>query len=210
MHKPIDPKLIDSGQSLVPWFVNGTLSEIEVAKLNQLKNNSVEFEQEIQRERELAKALVDKDECLNAVLAQQSVALNTLKQRINKDKKHSLLKLVSKKVKRNSYYGYGIAASFFLLVGLSLGLLLPSENQDFYVLTDGPVAEGQVLQLIFENDASVEELSKVLSDKDVMLLSGPSSNGVYRVQINADENVGRQLRAWQQDPSIRWAEVEPQ
>lgn len=210
MHKPIDPKLIDSGQSLVPWFVNGTLSEIEVAKLNQLKNNSVEFEQEIQRERELARALVDKDECLNAVLAQQSVALNTLKQRINKDKKHSLLKLVSQKVKRNSYYGYGIAASFFLLVGLSLGLLLPTENQDFYVLTDGPVAEGQVLQLIFENDASVEELSKVLSHKDIVLLSGPSSNGVYRVQINADENVGHQLRAWQQDPSIRWAEVEPQ
>ncbi len=210
MHKPIDSKLIDSGQSLVPWFVNGTLSEIEVAKLNQLKNNSVEFEQEIQRERELARALVDKDECLNAVLAQQSVALNTLKQRINKDKKHSLLKLVSQKVKRNSYYGYGIAASFFLLVGLSLGLLLPTENQDFYVLTDGPVAEGQVLQLIFENDASVEELSKVLSHKDIVLLSGPSSNGVYRVQINADENVGHQLRAWQQDPSIRWAEVEPQ
>lgn len=216
MHKPLDPKLIDSGQCLLPWYVNGTLSEIENAKLNQLKSNSQDFEREVQREKQLHTKFKDKEILLSEVLDQEAIGFSKLKQKIAEDTSQSavhFLKRAFQRInKRQRYYVFGMAASFFLCLGVSLGLvlssntILPSQDTDFYVLTDTAETKGAVLQLVFDRELSQEDINILLNDSDAELLNGPSTNGVYRVKVKTAEH----LSHWQQHAHIRWAELEGQ
>jgi len=200
---------------LIPWYVNGTLNEVEMHQLEGHIAQCDACKTAVQWELELAKSL-------NA----SPSGLETLK--ADKDKQYlALLEATDAPgVRRKSWQRpYApksaggkplvlVASAASLMLALLIGSwLLAPERPDYQTLTRDSGHSGEVVQVLFHPSTPERDIRMLLLELDARILGGPSERGVYRLAIPETRQSGAtqgklSAEGLMRHPAIKWAEFE--
>ena len=192
-----------SSELLLPWYVNGTLSEKEMDQVSRDAQASSDIAEQVNQEIQLAQRWREQCEPLDSLLTQESLALAQLTDKLT----------VNNRFARRFFIDYKTAAVVFLGLGL-MGLLtmlpLNEHAQDRYrtLSTGTTVTSGVVLQVIFHPETTEREMRTLMMDGNAHVLSGPTPQGIYRLELPAHIDGAQYAKRLQQHPAIRWAELE--
>lgn len=195
-------------QSLIPWFVNGSLDEQDMTTVNRHLDSCSQCKTDVSIALKQAQLFHSTDETIvHSLLQRESASLSMLERRIGIRRR-----AVSKPSVR-SQVTPAVAAIVFTLAILGVtttGWLPGGANQDltFEAMTRGNDSDSVVLQMIFHPQTSEHDIRMLLLESGGELLGNPTPNGVYRLSFkDVDDATGYAARLRQQ-PSISWAEVE--
>ncbi len=111
--------------------------------------------------------------------------------------------------------GYArVAIAAQLIVIVVLGGVLFSRGPVMSTLSDGSVHSGPAvrLQVVFSGRATAEQIQKVLSPLNARIVDGPTSTGVYQVEVplgagRGSVTAGEMLRTFRASPLIEFVEI---
>lgn len=158
-------------RELLPWFVNGTLSERQqslvsdhlshcrrcVEDVDELVAMAARFKQHGQRDlagqsREAALAFAESLSPQRSVVGRHAVA--------------------------------GTVGAVFLAVVVATWALFPGGVEFRALSRTTPVAGESVIQIVFSDDATAKDVREVLGKSGQRMLSGPTAQGVYRIALD--------------------------
>jgi outer membrane murein-binding lipoprotein Lpp len=198
-------------EALLPWYVNGTLSETEMDRVSRDVQMQPALAKEINQEIQLAKQWRSDPYALDELLLNEETACRKLIEKLPKNPVGVNRRPANLLPKNRAIARYCIAAA--LIVGIALAGLFPRVTLDKraaeYQTLTAPVG-GVVLQLIFQPDTTEREMRTLMLDGEARLLGGPTPNGVYRVVLPVHIDGAHYAKRIKQHPAIRWAELEVQ
>lgn len=209
-------KVRSANDYLLPWYVNGTLSESEMVVMEKYLAIDSSGDAKIKDEMQLSRCFHHREAELDELQAQQDFGFSLLQQRLRSDQaqlQNNVAQINNQpkpKLKQASAYkltsGLAVAASFIvaLVVYWSVTVPLTENGSDYRVLSNVPTEPGYVMQLIFSDDVDGPTATRLLQSRELELINGPSANGVYRVRLKQKSDI----EYWQQHALVRWAEVE--
>jgi len=194
-------------QELLPWFINGTLNEVEheavsahvdSCEICRLEINSLihiaSLFDSAQDSRQVAPALVNEanlQDFLDA-LPSQTPSRNP------------------KSSSRNRYLAtYAVACTFLVSAILTFNLLNPAVTYRTLSAPQSVIGNpAGVIQIVFKPDATEQVIRSVLHGDQRSVLEGPSKLGVYRVALSAGDNPEVHLARLRMNPDILFVEAE--
>ena len=181
-------------EQLLPWLVNGTLSDEEAHELELALAKS----ENLRREYELLKRLQQQVKQQTMPDVPMEFAWQRMKQQIATNKIETKKLTLNKEAR---WRNIAIAASVLFVIQSSV-LLIPSQQDDRYTPlsssssnssdSSGSSDSGAVKQnaahftLQFVETASASAIQRVLRENQLSIIAGPSSVGLYRVSGPAD------------------------
>ncbi len=80
---------------------------------------------------------------------------------------------------------FALAASFALVIGLGVYIAIPHQNPPAFTTLSGSEApvSGAVLSVSFAPETTVEQVGQILKGVGGRIVSGPSANGIYAVEL---------------------------
>ena len=208
---------------LIPWYANGTLSDVEQEKLEQLMREDERVRQLVAEDAVVAENVNQDILGLQDILQQKNSSLDSIKRQIaaqnfveqdlvrknkpeHKKPSQNLHTYMHQSWRRTYLIGAAAASvAFAVLIGVNFGVQ-QYQAQDFEVQSSIKPSVDPVMQIIFQPTISVQELHRLLGGDSLQIISGPSANGVYRIRLQ-DAN---SINEWQQNPAVLWAEIEIQ
>jgi hypothetical protein len=162
-------------QDLLPWYINGSLSEQE--------------QQEVELHLQQCSECRDEVELLQAM---QSVAKQPSESLPSQFAWHRLQRDMRQDTQTSPAkprrWGLSLAAAAAVAVIAIQGvLLLNISQQDNYQLA-GHELEGVVLQVRFNPDATEQAIREALQGIDAEIVTGPGAAGVYRIHVGDHES----------------------
>ena len=186
----------DDVVTLLPWYVNGTLDERDMARVTRHLETCIACAREATGTLHEARALH----------AQAMPGFDTFERRRDRNFAR-LVRRLGPTRPRVPLVAFGLAAT--LLLALGAGLLLQRETPGaFQALTSPTDSDRVVLQVIFDPAASERDVRQLLLMSGGTLLGTPSPQGIYRVALDAGvqpEGVATRLR---DHPIVLWTGVE--
>lgn len=161
-------------EELLPWYVNGTLSDSEKTEVERHIGQCEQCRAEIkmlQIIRDVAKQSIEQTPPVE-------LGWKRLAQDIKKEKS-----FLSKRV----WLRPALAAAIAVIV-LQSGLLAFFITKPDTVQPLGQAEPGVVLQLRFAPQTREQDMRKLLQKIDADFISGPGALDIYRVRINVDED----------------------
>ena len=164
-------------EELLPWFVNGTLSDEGRHEVKQHLESCSQCQQEI--------ALLQKMRAQVKEAPIQSpgeLGLNRLLNEVRHERAVTSVRTQS----QSGWWRTGLAIAASLIIFIQAGLLL-----DAWFLSKpmvplaGPQQHGAVLQVSFEPTATEAQIRAVITQVDAAFIDGPSSLGLYRIRLEA-------------------------
>ena len=188
--EPESPELSDQQiEELLPFYVNGTLSERELDLVERRIEQNPEFQNEVLYLNRL------RDNIQNQVMENSpgEIGLKRLQKEIaNKSVTNHTDRVTGKRPvndNRRSLWWKPLA----LCASIALAILLPfnvvtyfSQEQDFTVAGSQNSIETPVLQVIFRAEATEGEIRKTLREFNLSIVDGPSALGLYRIRLAKD------------------------
>jgi hypothetical protein len=182
----------DTVSELLPWYANATLSPEESAVVEQHLESCIHCRQELRVLREMAATMSDDAENAPPVessLAKTLSAIDALQREENRPPaRFNLFRWLS------SLWSGAVPPVRLVLAAqlgaiLLLGVLLILSRQhepSFTTLSGGsdPTARGARLTLIFSPNITEDTMRKLLLDTEATIVSGPSAQGVYVVELS--------------------------
>lgn len=208
MPKPPSPNLFS--EQLIPWYVNGTLSEHEMDRVNTQVNASPALTESVNKEMRLTKLLRETSPDVSDLLGQKDRAFEQLLNKVHTRKNA----LPQRRV------WYACAASLLVMVmvlatGAYRALLpqatMPGLNSgvmDYQTLTNAPAYTGTVLQVIFKPSITERQLEELLIENGMRILSGPTQQGVYRIALPPDAESKQYAQLLKKHNTVLWVGIE--
>jgi hypothetical protein len=190
--------------SLLPWYVNGTLSEAERSEVEALLARSNRARNELEFFRELSKQV--KEEPVEKVSELGWRRLQRDIQKLNRDP-------------GSGWWKRGLAVAATLIVALQVGILAQRQDTrvDTRLLGQGAVTSQLQgthwrLQIEFREESDWREISDLIYGLQGTIIDGPSAIGLLHVAIpkNSGEYTSSEsLLSWlRQQPQVIHAAVE--
>ena len=191
----IDP-VKGKAAELIPWYVNGTLPEHEKADL----------------ERHLGECLV----CRAALKEEQRMQAATRMQAdVPVSPQHGVLDLLrriereapaSRTSRRGLRLGYAAAFVVFVASGWLVLSRPDSQQVPFSTLTSAESSAATLIDIVFADSVTEEEMVEIVRSIDGELVAGPSDIGRYTVSVNADSDRAATavIESLSDDPRVRF------
>lgn len=186
---------------LLPWYVNGTLNEQEMAMVEAHLEHCTGCREtvpvEVQRARRLHAD--GEDARVAALVSRRGREFQALRNRLRLTPVNALqvdLRWVP-------------ALATLLLIALAIPVVWVARQTDqtLYELRTNPVAiEAPVLQLVFKDGTSADDIDLLIGASGT-LLGPPSAQGIYRIALATDDPQAMLTRI-RTHPAVRWAEIE--
>jgi hypothetical protein len=219
------PRSHDEAFELIPWLVNGRLPREEQGWLERHLAECDDCRREVDAQRQLNQA-IRQDES-NIEYAPHA-SFRKLWSRIEESQRDEMLgegidrgsgrsgPLPVADRERPPLQRWTLAAGMILALGLGLVLALhwPAESPDraseYRTATTPPAQpdrEGEI-RAVFAPNVTVDELTRIVSENRLTIVSGPSDSGVYTlaVQPGRDLPAADVLARLRSDPRVRFAE----
>ncbi|SDU07451.1 anti-sigma factor family protein [Halopseudomonas salegens] len=178
-------------EKLLPFYLNGTLTEGEVEAVEHALTDYPELQQELDFLRALRKHLKSQPAAANSP---GEMGLKRLQQQLHKPQPASTARSV------RGWHIAAIAASFLLLAQTAI-VLKVEQPADYYPAggaVDGQ-AGGTAISITFAPETTEQQIRAVLLASNSRIVDGPSALGIYRilVQDEADGTI-----AWLKEQDI--------
>lgn len=183
-------------ESLLPWYVSGRLGETESEQVSAFLKDNPEFSMQLDLIKEEQEEVYQSHEMLGTPSAG---ALDKLMKDIEAEKSSKLFSLP--KMDRifeafSEFFGsarpvaFATAMAVIIVQMIAIGALMfePQGSKDRYIPASGPeskvVAKGSVVLMAFAGEASIADVTELLSSMDAKVIKGPEANGMFRVQVS--------------------------
>ena len=219
------PRSHDEVFELIPWLVNGRLPRDEQGWLERHLAECDDCRREVDAQRQLNQA-IRQDES-NIEYAPHA-SFRKLWSRIEESQRDEMLgegidrgsgrsgPLPAADRERPRPQRWMLAAAMGLAVGLGLVRALrwrtesPDRASEYRTATTPPAQpdrEGEI-RVVFAPNVTVDELTRIVSENRLTIVSGPSDSGVYTlaVQPGRDLPAADALARLRSDPRVRFAE----
>lgn len=171
---------------LIPWYVNGTLPDADIATVDAHARTCLACSEEIGRQTLLAQKVVKTDPF--DVPLQRS--WDTLRAQVDAD-------LRSRRPVKRGWFdvmqGHGRAVLGGLAVAcLALVMVVQfggPAQEGFVTLTSEPTSEAPTIQFQLSGDLTQAELTELLTPLGVVAITGPSEAGVYSAIVPEDADL---------------------
>ncbi len=196
---------------LIPWYVNGTLSDAESALVERYRDADPAFAAEIERETGVAAKVCMLEDVEDA----QARSWETLRARIEaeeaartpvSDKRAWWTNMLPSGRQGFALAGFACAVMIaaFVVTGQNPG----SDGEEFRTLTGDPVEGGPAIKFRAAADLDRAVLEQVLAARGLTLIDGPSDTGVYRAGASGETDLESAADALMQAPEILFAAPE--
>lgn len=189
---------------LLPWFVNGSLSDDETALVERHVRDCLPCRNALKEQQRLAKLIRERP----LVSVSPDRAFDRLMQRIDGDRPATR----SRRRAGASAAATGklaIAASVVVAVLLGAGLwMLDREltaDGEFSTLTDPGAADGARVDIVFVDGLAEAEIRALLTEIDASIVAGPTELGRYTVRVPVGAEVESVVRRLLDDARVRFA-----
>ena len=205
---------------LIPWYLNGSLSEEENKKVEEFLTEHPSSNEEIETYNLIRSAVGKADEMIAEEASPQFAAMEeSIMQRIDSpselshsvetEAKESIMDKISRLLPSFTFPAMNpvpIAAILLIQFALIIGLItkLYFEEADQYTTLSGSESveiTGPKIIVAFENTASEKDIRDILLDINAKIIDGPKANGIYILAIDDSgnnvvvENVIEKLRS---------------
>ncbi len=204
-------------EMLIPWYIKGALNEEETNKVSQHLEHCPICQKTLNRELKLSRAFQQPPDDLDTYLSQQEQHFQQLEKIID-DTSHSNNYLnVSAYRKKSKWMTMAFSTACVLLCVVSIlffNHVYHTKNHNelsYQLLTHEKRANDNtpLFQIIFHPDTQEKIIRQFFIEFDTVLLSAPSTKGVYRFTIhNQQNNPHDVLETIRNKPYILWAEIE--
>lgn len=179
---------MDAEWEMVPWYVNGSLSDSEMAALDVRKDTDPDFAAEIEHQLALAtgvcmltdpeieaaqarswaklSAQIEADEAARKPAAAQGSWLSGLMSNLS-----------------GGYALAGVACAALLMAVFVMGPGPANDPDGYRTLTSDPGAIGAFIKVQPAADLARADLERVLGENGLRIVDGPSDSGVFRVEV---------------------------
>jgi len=205
----------DQWDLLIPWYVNGTLNEVEMSQLEDHMARCDTCRAAIEWELDLAKNLHASPPGLETLNAEKDRQYLTLLEAMDAPgARHN-----ARALRRVGDWAGGkslvlVASAACLVLAFFVGAWLQTPAQpDYQTLTRESGYQGQVVQVLFHPSTPERDIRMLLLELDAKLLGGPSERGVYRLAIPETRQSGAtrgklSAEGLMHHPAVKWAEFE--
>jgi hypothetical protein len=201
--------------ALMPWYVNGTISELDRQKADSHLRACAACREELLQERCVYEG-VGTEGGVGYIprpsLTRLNVALDgtaAVAQRLREPPGAERRSL-------SSMPRTGLMAASVAVLGLGVGLLLADRwtqlraqqpQSDYYTVTTAVARPpDEVIRAVFAPDVTLVELKAILDEAQLKIISGPSEAGVYSLAATSGRPVNVSLGLLRQHTTVRFAE----
>ncbi|WP_417689123.1 hypothetical protein [Roseibium sp.] len=199
---------------LIPWFVNGTLSEAENDQVSLHIRSNPEFAAEVARQYALAKRVATEDP-FEVPLAQ---SWKRLQAQVRAEERTNASRATSRAARGTSatrrpiigwiedfkraimLSGAGLAAC-----ALAVVVILPERGTDYQTLTSETAESARAIRFQTSRDLSDQALKDLLASHGLTLVSGPSESGVYTATVSGQTDPAAAAGELMSAPEILFA-----
>ncbi|MFK7943741.1 MAG: zf-HC2 domain-containing protein [Paracoccaceae bacterium] len=195
---------------LIPWYVNGSLSDAETALVERHKEACLECEVEIDSQLGVAARM----SMLDDFEAPRARSLETLKARIAAEE--NARAPIAEPAGLASWLpslrgGLTYAAAGFAAIMLAVMVMSPGvqpDDEGFRTLTSDPDQAGVFIKFQAAGDVNIAVLEGILAQQGLTLAGGPSETGVYRATASEGMDVQAVSNVLMSAPEILFAAPE--
>lgn len=202
---------------LLPWLVNNTLTPSERRRAQAHVNACMLCQQEIADQQLILRKMQENDLLPHS----STLGIDALLKKIDLQEQHGAMTVGSRSARfpewttlsRRPLLAAASLVAVLVGVGLvSLSLTNSDETAAYRTLTNAahlPATGGPYIAIIFNGHPPEAERLSMLGDIGARIVSGPSSAGLYTIEIEsraANKDLPDILQQLRQDPRIRFAE----
>ena len=164
---------------LLPWYVNGTLTQEERERVELFLEQHPEHRAEV----ELLKAARDQVQQAGKSNSPGSLGWKRLQRQIEQEQEAD-----TKTSATPTWWRSAMAAALVVIVFQGALLLRQcSDVESLYQPLSGPAAPEALLQVSFVPDVREQEIRTLLLALGLVVVDGPSANGIYRLKAVAGD-----------------------
>ena len=166
-------------EELIPWYLNGTLSESEMDLVTQRLRECSHCREDVYQALIFARSFSTTTGPESTDLAAINSSLSELLSSLDAPPEVTHRKSVARAVAMAAIAAFALISFTFIL------WFMPPLEQQYQPLTsEVPYStNGTVFQMVFARDENHQDIMRALDESGLRLLSGPSSQGVYRVEL---------------------------
>jgi anti-sigma factor RsiW len=211
---------------LIPWYVNGTLGELDRQRVDAHIDACAICRNELSQERQIFKAMAAEPTVeympaasfkrLQATLDLEAAdgSARTPAAQPVPSAQHAR-RAAGRRSRRLSPWPYRVAASLAVLV-VALGIVsadkwihflaLGASPEYHTVTTSAPRPPDEVIRAVFSPNITLAELQALLDEAQLRIVAGPTEAGVYSLAANSRRPINSSLALLRRHASIRFAE----
>ena len=194
----------EQAQEILPWLVNGTLNETEQSLVNDHLNECSECSRDVQELLETSRLFNNREDDTSTAPFQQARE-NFLAQldTVSQDKPEQ----ADIGIKPPAWVmPFALAASLLLASVFLSEVLMPW--QGFETLSNKVANDSPVIQIVFHPKTLKNTTFRQLFINEGRIISGPSAQGVYRLELTPGKNKNLVLKQIQAHPAVLFAQME--
>jgi hypothetical protein len=201
--------------TLMPWYVNGTISELDRQKVDSHLRACTACCEELLQERCVYEGVGTEGGVgyiSRPSLTRLNVALNGIAAGAQRLREPSRAERRSPSFMQRT----GLMAASVAVLGLAVGLLVADRwtqlraqqpQSDYYTVTTAIAhPPDEVVRAVFAPDMTLVELKTILDEAQLKIISGPSEAGVYSLAAKSGRPVNVSLGLLRQHKTVRFAE----
>jgi anti-sigma factor RsiW len=209
---PVHPEI----SSLLPWYVNGSISASERQRVDEHLTLCTHCRDELACERWIHQNMTAE----NSVEYMPSASLQRLQARLDGVDGAECAPVdapaAADKSRDRSMPWSGLMAASVAVLAVALSLLAAGRWTQYgaraaapvyrTVTTPVPRAPNEAIRAVFSPTITLSELQSILDEAQLRIVSGPSEAGVYSLAVNSGRPVSATLAMLRQHAAVRFAE----
>ena len=216
-----DARVHGEVSALLPWYVNGTIRELDRQKVDAHLPACADCSNDLARELYVYRSMTAD----TAVEYMPAASLKRLLMRLDgvaapaaTDEAADAGPKTMRR--RHSIPWMGLMAASIAVMAVAVSLLTadrwlysrPSGSQpNYYTVTTAlPRAPGEVIRAVFSPTITLDELQGILDEAQLRIVSGPTEAGVYSLAAKSNRPVSSSLALLRGHAKVRFAESTPE
>jgi hypothetical protein len=200
--------------TLLPWYVNATLSEQERVRVDAHLSLCAVCRDGLAVERRVFEGVTAE----SAIEYMPVASLNRLRARLDAEHADAADPEVAPLPhrRRRGLPWQGLMAASVALMAVAVGLLAADRWMQFHsqpaaanfhtVTSPAPRAPDEVIRAVFVPTITLVELQSILDESQLRIVAGPTEAGVYSLALTAARPVNESLTSLRQHTTVRFAE----
>jgi anti-sigma factor RsiW len=197
---------------LLPWYVNGTISEDERQRVGAHLMQCANCRRELAQDRLVYRGMNTE----TAVEYMPAASLKRLQSRLDAVEAAAPVDVPTEKPDRRPMQWQGLLVASIAMMAVAMGLLVSNQWMQLRARTLAPKyhtvtspmprAPGEVIRAVFSPSITLAEVQAILDHAGLRIVSGPTEAGVYSLAPNSKRSVSASLEILRSNAKIRFAE----
>ncbi len=194
-------------QRLIPWYVNGTLNEVEMDQVTEHLATCEACSAMVEAEIRFARAIRSAAPAGLEQLPSCSVSRGRLWKTLHSGR--------SARSHLRPVVGAWLALAVVVvavILGRPADMILPDtvspDSSPYRAMTTGSRHEAPVLQVVFTPETEERSIRRIVRASDATVIAGPTATGVYRLALPAGSDGGAEAKRLRDFAEVRWVDVE--